>query len=216
MSQQPEAGANNYSGFTNIPDNYIDTLDIKKGISNFGGDKKSYMKILASFAANTPPLFEKIKHINADYLADKKNLSSYDTTVHGIKGASKSICAIAMADTAEALERAAKSGNVDFILKNNDSFIKNTEKFIVDLDKMLKEADSENPKPKKDKPDSLVLSRLLAACESYDIDEVDAAMEEIESYSYENDDGLALWIKKNVKQLNFKEIVEKLSALSLS
>jgi len=71
-----------------------------------------------------------------------------------------------------------------------------------------------NPKPTKDKPDAAVLLRLVAACEAYDMDEVDAAMEEITSCQYESDDGLADWLQENVDLMNYDEIVERLSGLN--
>ena len=70
-------------------------------------------------------------------------------------------------------------------------------------------------KPKMQKPDGGALKKLIAACKNYDMDGVDEIMAEILIFRYESDGGLAEWIAGNVKQMNFKEIVEKLSAMDL-
>jgi len=39
-------------------------------------------------------------------------------------------------------------------------------------------------------------------------------MNEIEAFQYEADDGLAHWLRDNVDQMNYTEIVEKLSEIT--
>jgi len=56
-----------------------------------------------------------------------------------------------------------------------------------------------------------MLYNLSKTCGAYDMDMVDSAIEEIVKYTYENDDGLAAWLSENVKLMNFKEIIKKLS-----
>jgi hypothetical protein len=98
-------------------------------------------------------------------------------------------------------------------LENNTLFIETAEKFIEDLDVFLKNRALKNSKPKKDRPEKEVLKKILIACENYDMDGVDAAMEEFEAYEYESDNELAAWLRENVDQVNFAQIIEKLSAL---
>ncbi|MDR0443314.1 MAG: hypothetical protein LBH44_07920 [Treponema sp.] len=93
---------------------------------------------------------------------------------------------------------------------NNRSFIDNVLKLTADLENMLSKAAAVSPKPKKNKPDREILSKLLAACQHYNMDDIDAAMEEIENFDYNSDDGLALWLRDNVDQMNFAQIIEKL------
>ena len=45
------------------------------------------------------------------------------------------------------------------------------------------------------------------------MDGVDEAMEEIEGFDYEADDGLSEWLRDNVDRMNFMQIKEKLSNL---
>ena len=185
----------------------IEGLDMENGIKNFGGNEKSYQNVLASYAANTPFLLEKARTV------DKENLSDYAVIVHGIKGSSRGICAELVGRKAEALERAAKEGNITYVLENNVQFIEETEKLISGLKEFLHDLELLNPKSKKDKPEKEVLKKLLTACEKFDMDGVDEAMAEIDNYEYESDEGIAVWLRENVSQMNFKQIKEALIAL---
>jgi CheY-like chemotaxis protein/HPt (histidine-containing phosphotransfer) domain-containing protein len=181
-------------------------LDMSKGVKRFGGDEASYLQVLRSYAANTPPLLERAKGVHKDNLAD------YAIMIHGIKGSSRSICAEIAGAKAEALEKAAKEGNYDFVAANNAAFIEAVEKLVSDLEAMFRQTDSASPKRKRDRPDKGVLDRLLAACEAYDMDQVDTAMAELENYEYESDDGFTIWLRENVDRMNFTQIKERLSA----
>ncbi|MCL2880219.1 MAG: ATP-binding protein, partial [Treponema sp.] len=183
-------------------------IDIDRGIQSFGGDRESYMQVLRSFASATRGLLDTVRGVNNEHLAN------YAIAVHGIKGSSRSVHIKSIGDRAEALEKAAKEGNFGFVSANNGIFADELEKLLDNLDDLLGQIDPERPKPKKDKPDTKALERLQAACTAYDMDEVDAAMSEIESFEYNSDNGLALWLRENVDQMNFTEITEKLPARS--
>jgi len=188
-----------------LRDKKIDGLNIKSGIERFNNDEEVYVNILHSYAANTRNLLKSIEAVTED------KMNSYEITVHSIKGSSFGICADEIGKLAAELEVAAKKGDLNYISENNDPFIEAARKLIFDIERTLAFMDSDNPKPKKDKPDAKALSKLLAACETYDMDGVDAAMNEISSYQYESDGGLSEWLKENVDLMNFEEIVERLS-----
>jgi CheY-like chemotaxis protein len=182
-------------------------LDFEKGIQRFGGDKESYMDILRSFAVNTKPLLESMKEVTID------NLPAYGITIHGIKGSSRSICAKSLGDMAEALETAAKAGNLNYVTNNNAAFLEEAEKLIADLEKLLQKKKPQKKAPKKDKPDREKLIELITACEKYDMDNVDTVMAEIEKFQYNKESDLVEWLRNNVNRLNFKEIIERLDPL---
>jgi len=179
-------------------------LDIKKGIERFGGDKETYINILRSYVVNTRPLLASITKISRDMLAD------YAIIVHGIKGSSYGIFMEMIGNSAENLEKAAKAGDYDYVFTHNPTFLDAAWKLIHDLENMLSDIDEENPKPEKEKLDGETLSRLLAACEAYDMDAVDAAMADIDNYRYAADNVLVDWLRKNVKMMNFGQIIERL------
>ena len=185
----------------------IPGLHMNEGIERFGGDEEAYLQVLHSYAANTAQLLEALRK------TDRDNLADYAITVHGIKGSSRSIGASIVGDQAEALEKAAKAGDLAFVLANNAAFIDTASTLISGLSELLRQMSSEHPKPKKDKPDEEVLARLFAACEHYDMDGVDAAMTEIERNEYEADSEFTAWLRENVEQMNFAQIKEKLVSM---
>ena len=186
---------------------HIDGLDLKKGLERFGGDEESYLQVLRSYAANTRSLLESVKNVTQD------NLAKYVITVHGIKGSSYGIHADLAGDKAEALEHASKAGDFNFVSDNNREFADIVGRLLSDLDNMLGAIAADVAKPKKERPDENVLKRILEACKSYDMDTVDAAIAELESYEYDSDGELVAWLWENVQQFNLTEIVEKLSHL---
>jgi signal transduction histidine kinase/CheY-like chemotaxis protein/HPt (histidine-containing phosphotransfer) domain-containing protein len=187
----------------------ITGLDMCKGLKRFNGDQDSYLDILRSYTINIPPLLDALGKV------DKGNLADYAITVHGIKSSCRSIGAEALGNKAEALEKAAKEKDFSFVITNNAVFIDETEKLIDELNDMLRHMFPEKPRPKKDRPDSEALGRLLNACQALDIDKADAVMEDLTAWDYESDDGLVAWLSENVSQLNFTPIIEKLSTVHL-
>jgi len=182
----------------------IEGVDLQKGLERFSGDEDSFVQVLHSYAVNTPPLLEGAK------IVTKENLADYAIIVHGIKSSSRGICAESAGARAEVLEKAAKEGNLNFVLDNNGAFIEMVENLTASLQRLLQAISSKVERPKKDRPESELLQKLCAACEIYDMDGVDAAMAEIEQFEYEHDDGLSEWLKTNVDQVNFTQIKEKL------
>jgi PAS domain S-box-containing protein len=186
----------------------LDEMDINKGLERFGGDWETFLQILKSFAANTKLVLQTIKEVNKD------NLSNYAIIVHGIKSSCRGICAEAAGSQAEALEHAAKAGDLDFVVAHNPPLIEAVSDLIAKLDDIFgEEEDLPKDRPKKDKPYAETLLRLCAGCEDYNIEEIEAVMSEIEAFQYDADDGLALWLRDNVDQMNYSEIVEKLSQI---
>jgi signal transduction histidine kinase/CheY-like chemotaxis protein/HPt (histidine-containing phosphotransfer) domain-containing protein len=191
-------------GERRIPD--IPGLDVDRGIGRFDFNEDIYIRCLQSFVRNTSPILEKINR------ADAVDLDSYAITVHGIRGSSAGIFAEEAEHAAEALENAAKAGDHEFILTNNPGFISLISKLISDIGDALAKSGIKE-KPIKDKPDAASLTKLLSACNSFDIDEIDAVMTEIESYEYASDDGLAGWLRETVDQGDYDGIIKKLSAI---
>jgi len=183
----------------------ISGMDVDKGLKRFAGDKDIYLEILRSFVKNTKPVLESLKEV------DKTLLTDYTNIVHGLKGSTGSICAQEAADLAGALETAAIDGDHDYIEKNNDRLIEIIRSLLINIEKKLEEIDTDTLKPIKEKPDSEILSRLCEACINYDMKKVDAALEELESYSYETDGEIVVWLRENVEQVNFDEIIDWLS-----
>ena len=186
----------------------INGLDINKGVERFNGDWETYLEILKSFSLNTKLALETIKEVN------RKNLSDYAITVHGIKSSCRGISAEDMGNQAEVLEKAAKAGDLKFVKAGNPQFMEAIKKLITEIDNAFNNEAENRDKLKRDKPYSEALSKLCEACRNYAIEEIEKIMKEIEAYQYEADDGLVIWLRDNIKQMNYIEIAEKLSALT--
>jgi len=185
--------------------NGIAGIDVQKGLRHFDGDKNAFIQVLRSYTKNTP-----VKLITADDVREV-NLSDYETMVHGIKGSSRSILAEEIGEIANTLEKAAAAKDYDFIAENNVILEDKIKTLVDNINKMLSAFDADNVKQKRDKPDNSALIRMRQACEKYEMNAVDETLEELELYDYESDNGLVAWLRENAEQMNFDEIIERLS-----
>jgi CheY-like chemotaxis protein len=180
-------------------------IDTEKGMEHLGGDWDIYWDVVKSFARYTPPLLDKIRVFSAE------DINDYAIIVHGIKSSSRSIGAEALGAQAEALEHAAKAGNVDFIRENHGIFMQAAEQLLDGINAEIDRTDAGSQKPRKTEPAEETLSDLLQACLTFDIDGVDKAMEELESCEYETGADLVEWLREKADGMGFKEIVSRLS-----
>ena len=133
-------------------------LNAEKGIERFGGDENAYVDVLRSYVKNIPPLLETAQTVNKDHQAE------YSVIVHGIKGASRGICAEKTAAMAEALELSSKGGDYEYVAAHNSSFIETARKLVSDIEIILTQIKPDNPKEKKSRPNKETLDRLRNAC----------------------------------------------------
>jgi len=194
----------------NFYDSLMGEINVEKGTERFGGDAAVYIDVLRSFAVNTRPMLEILRQVDEDSLAD------YRIMVHGIKGSSRGVCAAATGDIAEEMEEAAKRGDIEYVRNNNLKLIENLEKLIADLEALfdaISKQQAQEEKIVKVKPDRELLQKLLEACSKFNADEVDDVIREIDSFTYEADDGLVDWLKYTASQYDFSQISTKLSEL---
>ncbi|MDR0449890.1 MAG: response regulator [Treponema sp.] len=176
----------------------VEGLDAEKGLERFGGDGSSYLDCLCSYAAHTPSLLSAIRIVGAP--------EDYAITVHGIKGSSYGIAADPIGRQAEALEHAAKEGNMAFVEAENGNFIEAAGKFIADLTALIDSLEEKRQKPLKPAPDPILLAKIRKAAENYDIGGLDRAMEELERYSYLSNTDLVIWLREQIDKSEFEEI----------
>jgi CheY-like chemotaxis protein len=181
---------------------WVEGLNTEKGLERFGGAGKPYMDSLRSYVVHTPPLLKAAQAVGS--------LADYAITVHGIKGSSYGVSADFIGQKAEQLEHAAKTGNADFINKENETFIKAAEQFIANLTEQLDVLEETLAKPRKDAPDPALLARIYDAAENYDMNELDEVMEELEQCVYELDTTLVPWLREQIDKSDFEEILERL------
>jgi signal transduction histidine kinase/FixJ family two-component response regulator/HPt (histidine-containing phosphotransfer) domain-containing protein len=190
-----------------IRENPVEGLDAEKGLERFGGDGKSYMESLRSYVTHTPPLLAAAR--------DMSSPADYAITVHGIKGSSFGISADAIGRRAEKLEHAAKAGDLAFVEAENSGFIAAAGEFIADLSGLLETLEQNVQKPRRPAPDSAILTQIVEAAETYDMGELDAMMEKLEQYTYQEEADLVTWLKEQISMSEFDAITERLTALAV-
>jgi CheY-like chemotaxis protein len=188
-----------------ITDEAIDGIDLKKGIERFGSEEV-YLKILRSYVETTQSLLGQL------HMVSRGTLDDYAIRVHGIKGSSMGIGAFKVGEIAEALERAAKIGDFDFVSNNNKALINAAGLLILNIQETLDGAALRSGRPKKPTPDEDLLAKLMDACGSYDMDAVDGIMSKIDAFDYD-DDGLVEWLRKHIAITAFAQIKDRLSTL---
>ena len=186
--------------------NVVPGLDISAGLARFGGDEKIYRQVLRSYVTNTRLILETVKKIKED------NLDDYIFAVHGIKASSRGIGAESVGASAEALEKMARSDDLSSLRASHQAFLVEAEELMLAIEHLLDTISAD--KPRKDKPDAEVLSRIGAACENYDIDGLDAAMADLEACEYASGEWLVVWLRENVDRMNYEEITDKLSSMA--
>jgi HPt (histidine-containing phosphotransfer) domain-containing protein len=187
----------------------IDGIDIIKGLEQLDNDEAVYMQILRSYADNLRSTLMAVETV------DENDLYNYKVKVHGIKGTSAYVFAEQVGRQAEALEKAAEAGDVGYINGHNPVFLETAWKLVNDLDEMISVYDGKTPKIVKPEPDAAMLAMLLDACKRFDMDDLDAAMDDIGRYQYDSDDGLVDWLKEAVNRMELTAIVEKLVDLGV-
>jgi len=191
----------------------VNGVDFAVGIERYN-DEAVYLSMLTSFANHTPKLLSKLREI------DEKNLPEYATTVHGIKGSAYGICAHEVGRRAEALELAAKAGNFEAVRLDNEAFIKFVEILIADLAEFLRQTDeaekesrAKTPKKRLPAPDREFLQELLKATSHFKTYRMEEIMAELEMYEYETGGELITWLRKQMDELEYNVIQERLSLL---
>ena len=179
----------------------LNGVDVISGLARFGNDEESYIDVVRSYAGSTGLLLEKL----SDFVSTD-DMPNYAITVHGVKGASRAIGAVLAGTEAERLEHLAKDGDSAAVLAGHTPFIELVQAVIDSVDMMLANYDSLREKPTAREPDVALLDELQAACLNYDISRVDEAMQQLESYEYENGSELVTWLREQIEDMSFDEI----------
>jgi len=184
----------------------IQGVDSKKGLSLYAGETDVYLPLLRSYIKNTPNVLEKLRAVSAE------NLSDYVISVHGLKGTSAGIGAEAIRAAALELENLSRAGDLQSVLAKNGKLIADTEVIVANVKAWLDQYDAKSEKkPRKNAPDTELLSRLRQNCESYNMSGIDEAMKELESFDYEEGADLVAWIKEKIEVSDIAEVAARLA-----
>ena len=198
-----------------LTDQKIEGVDIAAGVAQFGGEE-NYLEILKVFISDTPKLLEDVQKCLDGFrilpmkaAAALESLKNYTITVHGIKGSCYGICATPVGDLAKELEMAAKSQNLDRVLELNNDFIRATESLVGELKHILPQKE-EKPKIEKISPDPAVLQKLLDAAQSYNINNMLKALDELDQFKYQEDDDFVQQLRQAAENYEYGEVIKQL------
>jgi CheY-like chemotaxis protein len=200
----------NASAVPSILDDFqIDGIDLIKGRKRYNTEAV-YLGILRSWCLHTPVLLDKIRNISAE------NLAEYTVTVHGLKGASYGICADAIGERAEELERLGKNGDIAGIQAKNPAFIEMAEALLQELEKILEKAvASLGVRKKMPSVDPALLSKMLDAARHYKSTLMEEILNSMESCDYESGGDLVAWLREQMDNLEYDAICRRLEAALL-
>jgi len=102
----------------------IPGVDANRGLDLCDGDLSIYLRILHSYAVNTPIVLDKIRNVSEETLKD------YAIKLHGIKGTSEAIGAEEARKTAKHLEEMAKCNDLAGVVAKNNDLIKYVENLV--------------------------------------------------------------------------------------
>jgi signal transduction histidine kinase/HPt (histidine-containing phosphotransfer) domain-containing protein/AmiR/NasT family two-component response regulator len=182
----------------------IPGLNTAAGLTRFGGDLDSYQSVLRSYVANTPSVLDNLRNVT------QENLPDYAVAVHGLKGSSGNIGADAVMKEAAALEGLAKAGDMEGVLNYNQALVDNVEKLLDGVGAWLLEFDAGLSRPRLPAPERELLVRLRQCCEKYDMDGIDAIMDELERASYDEGASLVSWLREKINASDLFEAAKRL------
>jgi HPt (histidine-containing phosphotransfer) domain-containing protein len=132
-------------------------------------------------------------------------------TIHGIKGSSSGIAANKIAVLAEALEKAAKDGDLTSVIRGTATFLEKIEALLAALSPLKESADDKaRAKERRASPDKELLKELLEACLKYKTAAMETIMEELESFTYDSNGELLEWLRENLENLEYDPMRERL------
>lgn len=100
-------------------------IDKETGLTYCGGMEELYDEVVGQYCEQGADYIKQIQN-----LMNEQDWKNYQIVVHGIKGSSLTVGAVALSEKAKALEMAAKSGDTDYILAENDNFLKSYQKVL--------------------------------------------------------------------------------------
>ena len=200
----------NLNGFFNGI--FIEGIDLTQGLERYSSES-AYLEVIRSYQIHTPALVEKIRAFNRG--ESNMSMSDYTVVIHGIKGSSYGISANAVGALAEELERAARAGDRQAVVKNNVELITMIESLLSNIKELVQIVGKGSIEKKLSPfPDPLLLSRLFDAAKGYRASEMEQIIKELESFEYESGGELVEWLRNQMDVLEYNVIKERLEAIN--
>jgi HPt (histidine-containing phosphotransfer) domain-containing protein len=180
LTEAETASSNNSHNAASAKKIRIDGVDVNRGIMMTGGTVKNYLETLSVFYSDG---FEKIKEIKKSLETD--NLASYVIYVHALKGASASLGAAELSESAKALEMAGKREDYKFIHANNAKLIEELETLLYNIGKIISADGDDAPKNLSVNKEELrsQLMKLKSALDDFDFTVIDGIVSRLQNFT---------------------------------
>jgi CheY-like chemotaxis protein len=195
----------------------LEGIDFAAGLKRFDGNEETYLDIVKSYSSQLFDLSKTVRSCmpKTELPPSAETLHNYEIAVHSIKSTSYTVGAKQIGSIAEALEKAAAKGDVEFVKTRNGDLLEAMERLSPKLKDFLDELQSSNQKPLRQAPDPAPLARMLEASANYDMEQMDKIMEELEQYRYETRPELINWLRKQLDNSELESIRERLSKIDI-
>jgi signal transduction histidine kinase/FixJ family two-component response regulator/HPt (histidine-containing phosphotransfer) domain-containing protein len=188
----------------------VEGIDFPGALLLYGNSGAAYMPIIKSFVTHTPQLLEKM---NRDLT---RSPSDYLIEVHGLKGTCNAIGATETGALARELEFGMKDGKIEMVKSRNGELVEKAWKLTESLQKLLDQWELTRPAAQKEKrgePDRALLRRLSEATASFNSNETEEALAELEQYSYERGGDFIQWLRDQAENFDYDAMHRRLEEL---
>jgi hypothetical protein len=105
----------------------IPGIDVQKGLQLFEDDEEIYLKVLQSYAANTPETLKILRSLSAE------TMPKYLIKIHGLRGTSANIGAEEAKLKDKEVETNEKTGDMESLKVKNEAFVKDMEELLQNI-----------------------------------------------------------------------------------
>jgi len=204
MSEQNGKGASIFDGVA------IVYIDLQLGVKNFTA--KIYLDVLRGWCKHIQANLDRLRVLAGGVSGDGEVLKEYIIVSHGLKGSSYGVCADGVGKTAEALEKAARSGDLAYIAANTEPFIAQANLLHERLEQFVAaNTEKAGAKPLAKSLDTALLAEILEACKQFKSSSMEEALEKLDAFEYESGGDLVPWLRKQMDNLEYDEIEERLT-----
>lgn len=163
---------------------FIEGVDTIAGVKQANRSISLYKEVLEMYYKETSRLRKDIK------LLIDNDMGLFIVNIHSIKGSSRNIGALELAELAEELELAARTEDIGYIKRRIDKCIEVIDMVLDNIDKYLKSLNKIEHSVHKKVKHSLnmeVLQALQEGFDNFDLDAIEEQIKELKQYTYSQD-----------------------------
>jgi CheY-like chemotaxis protein len=205
--QRPNSSLENDAEGKWLLEHPVEGIDFATALILYGNSGAAYIPILKSFVSHTPSLLEKmnkdLETSPADYLIE----------VHGLKGTCNAIGAAETGALARELEFGMKEGNIKMVKSRHGELVEKAGRLTEGVKKLLAEWEASRPSKNKERrtePDRELLKGLSKAAATFNSNETEEILGNLEQYHYERGEELIQWLREQAENFDYDAIHKRL------